>query len=178
MAKVSYYKCRFKHCAHEDGKVRCDEAVKINKGYWHQDCYATSQIISELVEDYIENISSTVVVSLLRKVINEIVFGKKLYNKNIPKSESDLNAARYLEFAFQFAINHNIRVTHPQGLYYLIDNAMVKEAWKKKDNAEIQREQMNNVNNSDITNESGQTTFKIKKANVGFEGILGGLTDE
>ena len=174
MAKEKSFKCAFCHCEHEGGRVSETEAVKINQRYWHRDCYEISQIIQTLVDDYMNTISSTVVVSLLRKIINNIVFGKKLHNDKIPKNESDLNAALYLEFAFQFAINHNIPITHPQGLYYLIDDRNVKEAWKKKKEAEIQREAAKNVDVS----ESNQTSFTInQKKEVGFGDIFGGLID-
>ena len=174
MAKEKIFKCGFLHCAHEDKKISEAEAIKINQRYWHKDCYEISQIIQTIVDDYMANVSSTVVVSLLRKVINTIVFGNKLLNTKVPKYESDLNAALYLEFAFQYAINHGIKITHPQGLYYLIDDSKVKEAWKKKRDTEIQKEAAKNVDVS----ESNQTSFKMNKtAEVGFGDIFGGLIE-
>lgn len=173
MAKEKFFKCAFSHCAHEGKQIPADEAVKINSRYWHKDCYRTSQLVEEIVEDYMNCVSQTVVISMLRSIINNIVYGKKLENPKIPKSESNLNAAEYLNFAFQFAMNHDIRLTHPQGLYYLIDNSKVKEAWQKKQDAKYQREAKENVD----TSESNQTTFTMNPNNRsgGFGDIFGGL---
>lgn len=172
MAKEKFFKCAFKHCEYPEHKVSEDEAVRINNRYWHKSCYETSQIIEGIVEDYLANFSQTVVISLLRKIINDIVFGKKLLTPNIPKYESDLKAAKYLEFCIQYAINHNLRVTHPQGLYYLIDNSRIKEAWKKQTEAKIQREANIEAQKIDLS-ESKQTSFTFNnQSNVGFGNLF------
>ena len=82
---MKHYKCGFSHCAHADGKVAEDEAVKIGTRYWHKDCYEVSETIKDIRETYLEKISSSVVVSALNKIINNIVFGKKLKIKNSQK---------------------------------------------------------------------------------------------
>ena len=87
---MKHYKCGFSHCAHADGKVAEDEAVKIGTRYWHKDCYEVSETIKDIRETYLDKISSSVVVSALNKIINNIVFGKKLENKKLTKAQSNL----------------------------------------------------------------------------------------
>ena len=69
---MKHYKCGFSHCAHADGKVPENEAVKIGTRYWHKDCYEVSETIKDIRETYLEKISSSVVVSALNKIINNI----------------------------------------------------------------------------------------------------------
>lgn len=174
MAKEKFYKCAFSHCEHPDKKIPEAEAVRIGNRYWHKGCYETSQLIQEIVDDWQTNVSNTVVMSLLRKTINLIVFNK-LNNPKLPKYESDLYAARYLNFALQYALNHNIPLKHPFGLHYLIDDKRVKEAWKKKEEARLQKEASKDM---DITSESKQTSFTARKQtdNIGFDALFGGTS--
>lgn len=131
---MKHYKCGFSHCAHADGKVPENEAVKIGTRYWHKDCYEISETIKDIRETYLDKISSSVVVSALNKIINNIVFGKKLENKKLTKAQSNLEAARYLQFCIDYALEHKIPITHAPGLYYLIDNVRVKKAYEKRNN--------------------------------------------
>ena len=50
---MKHYKCGFSHCAHADGKVAEDEAVKIGTRYWHKDCYEVSETIKDIRETYL-----------------------------------------------------------------------------------------------------------------------------
>ena len=178
MAKERIFKCAFSHCEHDAKKIQASEAVKIGNRYWHRDCYEISQIIQSIIDEYMNHFSQTVVISILRKIVNNIIFGKKLLNDKVPKYESDLNAARYLDFAIQFALDHNIPISHPQGLYYLIDNSRVKEAWKKKQEAEAQREVNREVAKNVDISKSEQTSFEVKQnTNIGFGDIFGNIFD-
>ena len=69
--------------------------------------YLKQSRISE--ETYLDKISSSVVVSALNKIINNIVFGKKLENKKLTKAQSNLEAARYLQFCIDYALEHKIQ---------------------------------------------------------------------
>lgn len=174
---MKQYKCAFNHCAHPERKVNQDEAIKIGNRYWHKDCYETSELVIQIKDMYIENINSSEVVSFLMKVINDIVYGKKLENKNIEKAKSNLEAAKYLEFAVDYAIRHNIPITHVPGLYYLINNNKVREAYKKERELIVQREMKQSMNTKveakpvDINKED---TYSFPGNNVGFGSILKG----
>lgn len=137
---MKQYKCGYAHCSHENGTVSENEAVKIGKRRWHKDCYELQGLITEIEEDYIQNISQSVPIAYLRKIINDIIFGKKLENKKIEKWKSNLEAGRYLSFCLKYAIENGIPLTHPPGLYYLIDNARVKKAYQKEEELRVQKE--------------------------------------
>lgn len=177
---MKQYKCAFGHCAHDGGKVNQDEAVRIGTRYWHKDCYEISELVKEIREDYLNNFSSTVVVSFLNKVINEIIFGKKLENKKVSKAQSNLEAARYLSFAVKYAISNSIPITHVPGLYYLIDNTRVKKAYEKQNELKTQKEMREAMKNEDVTKaEAPKTEYKPSTkfssgGNVGFGSIFKG----
>lgn len=61
---MKHYKCGFSHCAHADGKVPENEAVKIGTRYWHRDCYEISETIKDIRETYLD---AQVSVMTLRK---------------------------------------------------------------------------------------------------------------
>ena len=177
---MKHYKCGFSHCAHEDGKVAENEAVKIGNRYWHRDCYEISETIKDIRTTYLEEISSSAVVSALNKVINNIVFGKKLENKKVPKTQSNLEAARYLQFCIEYALEHKIPITHVPGLYYLIDNSRIKKAYEKKKDLEIQKEMKEHMN-VEIESKPVDTTVKtntnFSSGGFGFGNILGGINE-
>ena len=134
------FKCGYGRCAHENKIVYEPESVKINTRRWHRDCYELQGLIAEIEEDYIQHVSKSVPIAYLRKVINEIVFGKKLEDSSVEKWESNLKAGRYLSFCLKFAIENKIPLTHPPGMYYLIDNARIKKAYQKENELRIQKE--------------------------------------
>lgn len=175
---MKQYKCAFNHCAHQDGKVSQDEAIKIGSRYWHRDCYETSELVKQIRDSYYENISSTAVASFLMKVINDIVYGKKLENKKISKSQSNLEAAKYLEFAVDYAIKHDIPITHVPGLYYLIDNGRIKQAYEKERNLAIQKEMKESMDKAETDSKPIDLTVKddnpYKPTGFGFGNILKG----
>ena len=175
---MKQYKCGFSHCAHADGKVTEDEAVKIGTRYWHRDCYELSELIKEIRDNYLENISSSAVVSFLNKVINDIVFGKKLENKKVSTAQSNLEAARYLLFAVEYAIKHSIPITHVPGLYYLIDNKNIKKAYEKENEIKIQKEMKKQMKKVEIESKPIDTTVKnnspFSSGSFGFGNILKG----
>ena len=179
---MKHYKCGFSHCAHADGKVAEDEAVKIGTRYWHKDCYEVSETIKDIRETYLDKISSSVVVSALNKIINNIVFGKKLENKKLTKAQSNLEAARYLQFCIDYVLEHKIPITHASGLYYLIDNVRVKKAYEKKNELEMQKE-MKKQMDVEIESKPVDTTvkpttnFSAGSGNFGFGNILGGMNE-
>ena len=137
---MKQFKCGYGRCAHENKIVYENEAVKINNRRWHRDCYELQGLVAEIEEDYIQNISKSVPIAYLRKIINDIIFGKKLEDSSIEKWKSNIKAGRYLSFCLKYAIENGIPLTHPPGLYYLIDNARVKKAYQKEEELRIQKE--------------------------------------
>ena len=163
------FKCGYGHCAHKNKIVYEPESVKINTRRWHKDCYELQGLIAEIEEDYIQHVSKSVPIAYLRKV-------------NIEKWESNLNAGRYLSFCLKFAIANKIPLTHPPGMYYLIDNARIKKAYQKENELRIQKEikeEMKHEENTASAPVSVPVSVQVKattqKGNtIGFGSILKG----
>ncbi len=124
MASSKIHKCVFKYCKYQSKDILLDDFIKINDRYFHKECAEIYNNIEEIKKIYYEKISNTVVMSLLVNVINNIIFVKNI----------DSN---YLLFAIKYAVNKNIKINYPQGLYYIIDNYKIKDAWKKKQISKI-----------------------------------------
>lgn len=108
--------CSYKHCKHPNELIQTEQDVRKGSKYYHKDCYHDIETIKKIREFYVNNVSKTVVISYLNKVINTCI-----YSKNI--------SADYLLFAIKFAVSHNQKIKAPAGLYYIIDNTRIKEAY-------------------------------------------------
>ena len=126
MKKTKIYKCSFRHCQHESCVISQDDAVMINKRYYHEDCAKNYTNIEEINKLYYEKISNTVVMPQLVNVINNIIFKKKVDSS-------------YLLFALKYSINTKKTINYPQGLHYIIDDYRIKEAWKKKQSRNVSK---------------------------------------
>jgi hypothetical protein len=175
---MKQYKCGYSHCAHENGIVLEGEAVKIKTRRWHKDCYELQGLIADIEEEYIQHISQSVPVAYLRKVINDIVFGKKLENSKVEKWKSNLEAGRYLSFCIKYAIEEGIPLTHPPGLYYLIDNAKVKKAYQKEEELRVQKKMAESMkdrkSSAEVPVSTPTKTPTSQGSTMGFGSILKG----
>lgn len=170
---------------YNDLKIAIDEYQKELEGLYGIKAEAdglAAAINAHRAKTYLDKISSSVVVSALNKIINNIVFGKKLENKKLTKAQSNLEAARYLQFCIDYALEHKIPITHAPGLYYLIDNVRVKKAYEKKNELEMQKE-MKKQMDVEIESKPVDTTvkpttnFSAGSGNFGFGNILGGMNE-
>ncbi len=156
------YKCAFKHCQHESCEISQDMAVKVGNRYMHKDCAEKSEYIQKTKDLYYEKVSNTVVMKQLVSVLNTLVLKKNVDPK-------------FLYFAVDFAISNKIPIKSPYGLHYLIDNSRIKEIWNKKKSAEIARQMMDDVKNTEPTTPKTDNGFNYSvDKNVGFGGIFGG----
>lgn len=112
------YKCMYSHCSHPEDKLKSGEGITIGNRHFHTECMEESNTVKEIRKYYCENISDTVVLSFLNKVINAIVYDKKV-------------SADFLFFALRYAVTHHVRVNSPAGLHYLIDNRKIKDEYAK-----------------------------------------------
>lgn len=119
MAKSSEHKCNYKGCTRPEDTILTGEGTVIGRHYYHTDCARKMECIKEVRTFYTENVSDTVVMSYLNKVINGIV-----YDKHVDPE--------FLLFALKFAVSHNQKIKAPAGLYYIIDNSRIKEAYSKE----------------------------------------------
>lgn len=158
---VKEYICGYKHCLHPQQKITQSDAIKVGNRYYHKECNEIKTNIEKIRDLYFYNVSKTVVMSQLIKVINTIVFDKKV----------DSN---YFLFALNYAIANKITIKSPYTLHYIIDNSHIKKQWTEKQN----KRTLQDIK-FDLSNISPQThpssSFSIKtKRNKGFGSILGG----
>lgn len=121
-------KCRFSGCEHlhETKDIPKEEAVKSGNSYFHKDCYQTKEDIKEVIDLFKNNINPNPVYSQLQSVIRNIVFNKKL-------------GSDFLLFGLKYYIEHNITLNYPQGLYYVIQNKDVINAYNKEKTKNIKK---------------------------------------
>ena len=122
--------CTYKHCRCESRDIPLTEAIKICKAVYHEVCLNEWNHIKEIKKVYYENISKTVVQSVLGRVINDIIYGKNI-------------DAEYLLFALNYALSHNYKINSPYGLHYIIDDYKIKNQWKLDKNRKILNQNKN-----------------------------------
>ena len=148
MAKEKVYKCRYNHCLHENQRVLASEAIKDGSRYFHKDCYKTKKDIDTVANLFKEKVNPNVVFSVLRSVVNNIVFKKGV--------ESGL-----LLFGLNYYISNKINLNYPQGLYYVIQNKNVIRGYEEKKNREYliqQKKKAQDMKN----NEEIESSFTYK----------------
>lgn len=172
MANAEFVKCRYKHCdkLHSDTKVRKEDAVQGGVNfYYHPDCLHTKKTIEEIRDLFIKYIDSTLnakQVGMLVKVINDIVFIKKV----------DVD---YLKYCLGYYIKYKPGVLkYPGGLHYIFNQKEVKEAWNKYQNYKIKEKlkaSKQNRTDTDVTSiDFSQTSFTYTPSKQkSFEDILG-----
>lgn len=123
-------KCKYSHCNHSNKEIDVNEAILVGKNtYYHKNCYKQNQEIKEIIDIFINNIDSLVVISQLRAVINNIIFNKFVDSE-------------YLLFALKYAVDNKINLKHAMGLYYIIGYKNIQDAYlkeKTKKQAEVNR---------------------------------------
>lgn len=93
-----------------------DPYVLEGKMYYHKDCFEQNQCIKKIEQYYISNFDKYPIMQVLRKVINTLV---------IDRGEDP----EYILFALKYAKQNNLKLKHPPGIYYLLKNTQVEEAW-------------------------------------------------
>lgn len=112
-------KCRYKYCPHEGVIKETDEVVHVGNAYYHADCYKTKENIDEIIHVFSTEVNKDVVFAQLRKIINNMVNNKKI-------------EPEFILFGIRYYLKHNIPLSYPAGLYYVITNKDVNKAWKAK----------------------------------------------
>lgn len=158
MSKPKIVKCRYSHCSHDSREMNAEEAVKSGNAYYHPNCYEVKDNIRQITAMFTENVNSNVVHSQLAKIINDIVFAKGI-------------ASELLLFGLNYYISNKIRLNYPAGLYYVVQNKEMLNAYKLSKQKKIEKSWLAMDNFE--TEEDEEINFKIKtKRNTGFEAIL------
>ena len=144
--------CKYSHCLHSNREIEKEKAVRVGNAYYHSDCLKTKEDIKEIVNLFKTHINPNPVYAQLQSVINNIIFVKKV--------QSD-----FLLFGLRYYIEHKIPLNYPQGLYYVIQNKDVANAYNKAKTKEIKK-------SVEITDQA-ETQFKfVPTKNKGFADII------
>lgn len=147
-------KCRYSHCPHPDDVRPPEEMVRGNgNAYYHKECAHERDVISNMVDYYLEKVDNRVTVAQLRNVINNIVFKKKV-------------SADELFFYIQYTINTGKKINSPYTLHYLIDNKKLQSEYKKFLESTKPAFDVENVPVAD------EVQYTSKSKNKGFGGIF------
>lgn len=150
--------CKYPNCKH-GGKINLStddyERVK-SSSYYHKDCYQEKCDLQLFRELWSKNISSTVVYSMLNRILNEYL------QKGV--------SSDYLLFALQYVILHKYNLNYPAGFRYYIDMPEIKDEYKRSRSKKIKQSDFK-VESQSIIEEVMPFTFNVKKS--GFQDIFG-----
>lgn len=149
--------CQNKHCK-LGGKILIDSQpyVKEKNGCYHQSCFQEKKDMMLIRDMWMKNISPTVVISQLNKVLYELL--------DLPGVTSG-----YLVFTMQYIVNNRCKLRYPMGFRYYVDRQEIKDAYEKKTKPVIKQNQF--VVKQDDDN---VPVFSAPKKPTGFASILGG----
>lgn len=114
-------KCRYAHCKHIGEPVDKEKCVHIGNAYYHEDCYKEKETLGIIEKYYIDNFERNPIIQALRKVINTIIFKHG-------------NSPDFLLYALRYAKENHIPLKHSAGIYYLVKDEKIKEAWQSFNN--------------------------------------------
>lgn len=154
-------KCSWKFCRHESREISRDIAVNEKGKYYHEDCAKDKNNMVAIRDFYYENISNTVVITLLAKTIKTIVL-----NKNV---DSD-----FFLFALKYAFATGRKISNPAVLHYIVDDEKIKDIWKSRQESKV----LNGI--KEITEDEKEDVISTEKfkytadQNVGFGSFMNG----
>jgi len=159
--------CSYGKCQHSSKKmnVNADNVYydKNSKRYYHKDCWKIKQDIILIQNIWREKVSKSVVNTALNRVLNKLIF------------ENDCDP-EFIIFALEDAIKRKA-INYPAGLYYLVDDKRLIQAWNKK----VATEKMKklgtdfSLSTEDKREANMGSTFKANREKPSwFNSILGG----
>lgn len=144
--------CKYSHCLHSNREIEKENAVRVGNAYYHSDCFKTKEDIKEIVNLFKKHINPNPVYAQLQSVIKNIIFTKGIQSE-------------FLLFGLRYYIEHKIPLHYPQGLYYVIQNKDVANAYNKSKTKEIKK-------SIEITKQSENQFTHVPIKNNGFADIL------
>ena len=146
--------CKYSYCLHENKEIDKENAVKVGNAYYHSDCFRTKEDIKTIIRLFKEHINPNPVYTQLQSVVKNIIFTKKI-------------SSDFLLFGLRYYIEHKLPLNYPQGLYYVIQNKDVTNAYNKT--------KVKNIKKSIEITEQTETQFThVPVENNGFADILKG----
>lgn len=144
--------CKYSYCLHSNKEIEKENAVRVGNAYYHSDCFKTKEDIKEIVNLFKKHINPNPVYAQLQSVIKNIIFTKGIQSE-------------FLLFGLRYYIEHKIPLHYPQGLYYVIQNKDVANAYNKFKTKEIKK-------SIEITKQSENQFAHVPIKNNGFADIL------
>jgi len=146
-------KCKYSKCLHDRRELNKDDAVKDGNAYYHEDCLRTKEDIKQIIALFQQKVNANPVYSQLQSVINNIVFTKGL-------------GSELLLFGLKYYIENKIPLNYPQGLYYVVQNKEMINAYHKN--------KVMIMGKIDIKNEDDNSFTRVPTKVKGFEDIIRG----
>lgn len=106
-------KCRYNHCQ-LGGEVSREEAVKVGKCYYHQECYEEKELKAKIVQNYYDQFQTKEPIQAVRKAINKYIH------------EDD-----FAPHFILFVLNEDIKLNSMFGLIYYLNYPIFHEKYNK-----------------------------------------------
>ena len=130
MARADFKVCRYANCAHPSKLIDTsnEEYMRQDRLFYHVDCYekkcaeenkkrsesADIQLIKNL---WISNISNTVVIPDLYRVLRELI------DRGV--------STDYLVFVMNYVIKNHCKLNYPSGFRYYVDKKYIKDDYER-----------------------------------------------
>lgn len=150
-------RCSYKHCPKPEEDILGEEQAVRNGKVFHKGCLDTSETIKKIVDLYYTKVSNTVVMTVLVRTINNIVFEKGI-------------DSHYLLYALNSAVIRKRQIKSPVYLQYLIDDFDIKKAWEAEQGKRLLKE----AQNASVAQNVTAPVFKQSESLTGFNLIFNG----
>lgn len=145
-------KCAYRFCKHKDKEIDGNNYIENNGKIYHKDCLREQTNIKKIVDVFYKYVDPNVSFPVLQRVIREIID-----KKNCPADK--------LLFGLRFYISNKIPLHYPQGLFYVIANKQMNEAYKDHKERKVTQQAI-------VKEDSGES-FNFKRTKpISFEDIL------
>ncbi len=152
--KCSYKQCKF------GNEVDKEIAVKKGNRYYHKECLQEINNKEEIRRLFLENINQQEVVTSLNGVIKNLVDNKGI-------------SSEFLLFALRYVIKNKLQLNHAPGLFYIVNNEKIKQAYQKEKAELIAKEIKEEINKININeNQEIEENLNIKIRKPKFMQIL------
>ena len=152
--------CRYPKCSklHESTELKKEDAVQGGSGtikYYHPDCYHTLQTVTKIRDLFVKEVNPIMTgpqIATLVSTVNNMIFSKNI-------------SADFILFALQYFIKNKPGKLHqPFGMYYIVQDKDVVDAWNKEKEQKIRAELKDKIVNQDVINnaEDNLPDFQIE----------------
>lgn len=124
-------KCGYKQCK-LGNEVDKDIAVKKGNRYYHKECLQEINNKEEIRKLFLEKVNPQEVITSLNGVIKKLVNDKGI-------------SSEFLLFALRYVIKNKVQLNHAPGLFYIVNNEKIKQAYQKEKVNQMTKDIKNSV---------------------------------